>query len=83
MSATYLSPDAPDRRRAAAEHLGALPTVLAVDDVADQPVGATLEVTTTAGLERVPPAVVRAIGEHDHGIGIVQRQNDHWIVEVR
>jgi hypothetical protein len=83
MSATHVSSDTPDRRRAAAEHLGALPTVLAVDDVADQPAAATLEVTLVGGLERVPPAVIRAIGEHDHGVGLVQRQGGHWIVEVR
>jgi hypothetical protein len=83
MTTVTVQPDAPDQRRALAEHLGALPTVLGVDDVSDTPTAAALEIATIGGLERVPPAIVRAVAEHDHGIGIVQRQNDHWIVEVR
>ncbi|MFW5896203.1 MAG: hypothetical protein ACOCUA_02345 [archaeon] len=72
-----------EKRRALRRHLAGLGSVMAVDAVDDQPGAAALEIVTAPRLERVPPAIVRAIGEHDHGIGIVQRQGDHWIVEVR
>ncbi|WP_175507224.1 hypothetical protein [Halostagnicola kamekurae] len=34
-------------------------------------------------VDRVPPAVLRALGDHDYGIMFTQPQGDHLVVEVK
>ena len=64
--------------------LAALGAVQAVDVLDDDPTGrVVIEVTTIAGLERVPPAVVDALAAHDAGLGPIQPQGSAWKLEVR
>jgi hypothetical protein len=72
-----------DRKRALAAHLGAFPAVLDVRDVEGEAGPETMEITTISGLRRVPPAVVRSLGEHGVGVGSVRQDDGHWVLEVR
>jgi hypothetical protein len=72
-----------DRKRALAAHLGAFPTVLDVNDIEGKPGAGTMEILTISGLKRVPPAVIRSLGEHGVGVGSVRLEEGHWVLEVR
>jgi len=72
-----------DRKRALAAHLGAFPTVLDVNDIEGKPGAGTMEIVSISGLDRVPPAVIRSLGEHGVGVGPVRLEDGHWVLEVR
>ena len=42
-----------------------------------------LEIVLLERVDRVPPAVLRALGDHDCGITLAQSQGDHLVVEVQ
>ncbi|RQG93703.1 hypothetical protein [Natrarchaeobius oligotrophus] len=41
-----------------------------------------LEIVLLPSVDRVPPEVLRALGENDCGIASVQRQGDHLVAEA-
>ncbi|WP_245779414.1 hypothetical protein [Halostagnicola kamekurae] len=42
-----------------------------------------LEIVLLERVDRVPPAVLRDLGDHDCGITFAQPQGDHLVVEVQ
>lgn len=80
MSVTLTSPV---EYRRLADRLRGLPAVVGVDVLEHDPRldRAALEIVVGPGLERVPPAVVRVLGNADVGIrDVTSRPEGHFVV---
>jgi len=66
--------------------LEALPVVAGVDVAITGPTDPHVHLTLVAGIDRVPPAVLRVLARHDAGIGMVKpqgpRPDQQLLVEV-
>ena len=67
----------------ATEAVATNPVVLDARTVDQHDGHKALEIVLLERVDRVPPAVLRSLGEHDCGITLAQPQGDHLVVEVQ